>query len=192
MKKQNIDGFTVRNGFPEKVGVKPGYSDFFDGLMQVVRSGGMSEPIGEQINAYVMEWLKTHPLDCFDRYSDEKYVRDYIGHCPETAWEALVMTWKEGNATTVHGHPQFAGYHFSDGIFRVEIFEKSGADGDLPRVARRVDTVVIDHPTAFYAIGDPCCFDNHIHRITCLSSTGHSLHVYSDDALRGEVFAEEA
>ena len=29
-------------------------------------------------------------------------------------------------------------------------------------------------------------FNNHIHRITCLSDTAHSLHVYSDDALKGE------
>ena len=40
-------------------------------------------------------------------------------------------------------------------------------------------------------LGAPGRFDNHIHRITCLSDTGHSLHVYSDDALRGEVYREE-
>jgi hypothetical protein len=40
----------------------------------------------------------------------------------------------------------------------------------------------------FAAIGHPGRFDNHIHRITCLSATAHSLHVYSDDALRGMTF----
>ena len=48
----------------------------------------------------------------------------------------------------------------------------------------------MEGPCAFFAVGAPGRFDNHIHRITCLSPTGHSLHVYSDDALRGEVYGE--
>ena len=56
--------------------------------------------------------------------------------------------------------------------------------------ARPVQSAEVEAPCAFFAIGKPGCFDNHIHRITCLSPTGHSLHVYSDDALRGKVYGE--
>ena len=66
-----------------------------------------------------------------------------------------------------------------------ETFEPAG-DG----TARPVHSAEVEAPCAFFAIGKPGCFDNHIHRITCLSPTGHSLHVYSDDALRGEVYGE--
>ena len=55
----------------------------------------------------------------------------------------------------------------------------------------RPESAVVEGPCAFFAVGAPGRFDNHIHRITCLSDTGHSLHVYSDDALRGEVYREE-
>ena len=57
--------------------------------------------------------------------------------------------------------------------------------------ARLTESAVVEGPCAFFAVGAPGRFDNHIHRITCLSDTGHSLHVYSDDALRGEVYREE-
>ena len=36
------------------------------------------------------------------------------------------MSWQEGNRTSIHAHPQFAGYHFADGRFRLEIFEPAG------------------------------------------------------------------
>ena len=42
-----------------------------------------------------------------------------------------------------------------------------------------------------YAIGKAGKYNNHIHRITCLSDTAHSLHVYSDDALKGEKLDEQ-
>ena len=56
--------------------------------------------------------------------------------------------------------------------------------------ARLQRSVVVEAPLGFYAVGAEGSFENHIHRITCLSSTGHSLHVYSDDALRGTVYRE--
>ena len=95
------------------------------------------------------------------------------------------MSWKRGNTTTIHGHPQFAAYNFADGIFRLEIFEKVSETS-----ARKIKAVEIDRPGGFFALGDSEGFDNHILRITCLSDTGHSLHVYSDDALKGRVYEE--
>ncbi len=73
----------------------------------------------------------------------------------------------------------------ADGRFRVEVFEPTG-DGRAQRIAEQV----IDGREGFFAIGTPGRFDNHLHRITCLSPTGHSLHVYSDDALQGIAFTE--
>lgn len=161
------------------------YTPFFNTLLILANDGPLSEQTGERIRSFVMGWLADHPLDSFDRYSDRHYVRSYVGRCPHTHWEAIVMSWKRGNTTTIHGHPAFAGYHFADGVFRVELFEKLSGD----RV-RRIGERIIDHPEGFFALGAPGRFDNHLHRITCLSDTGHSLHVYSDDALQGIVYRE--
>lgn len=161
------------------------YGPFFDGLLDVATADKLGQQTGERISDYVMAWLAEHPLDAFDRFSDRDYVRSYLGRCPRTGWEALVMTWKRGNSTTIHGHPAFAGYHFADGLFRVEFFEKVD-----DHHARCVNTLLIERPKAFFALGEPGRLDNHLHRITCLSDTGHSLHVYSDDALQGYTYTE--
>ena len=96
------------------------------------------------------------------------------------------MGWKRGNRTSIHSHPQFAAYNFADGEFEIEIFEPTGEGR-----ARLVERVHISEPQSFYAIGKAGAFDNHIHRITCLSEQGHSLHIYSDNALQGITYEEE-
>lgn len=160
-----------------------GYEEFFTELLGITAGNPVDDALGKRIQGYVLGWLAEHPLTAFGDYSETAYRRTYLGRCPQTGWEAIVMSWKEGNRTSIHAHPQFAGYHFADGRFRLEIF--GPAAGDAVRLIERVE---VEAPCAFFAIGKPGCFDNHIHRITCLSGTGHSLHVYSDDALRGEVY----
>lgn len=171
--------------YDETCDTRTDYGPFFDGLLDIATADTLGPRTGERIRDYVMGWLADHSLSSFDRYSDRNYVRSYLGRSPQTGWEALVMSWKRGNATTIHGHPAFAGYHFADGVFRVELFEKVDE-----RHARCVATQLIDRPEAFFALGEPGRFDNHLHRITCLSDTGHSLHVYSDDALQGHTYTE--
>ena len=157
-----------------------GYESFMNGLLNIVHSGPICESVGEQIKSYVLDFVQNHPLDSFDRFSDETYMRNYIGRDTESGWEAIVMSWKKGNRTAIHAHPQFAGYTFADGESLVEVFEpfKEGI--------RLVQEMTISDIHGLYAIGEAGKFNNHIHRITCLSDMAHSLHVYSDDALKGE------
>ena len=162
------------------------YDDIFNRLMDTVRDRRIDDSMGKDIQRLILDYLAENPPREFDRYSDKSYLRTYIGRDKATGWEAIMMSWREGNVTSIHAHPQFAGYHFADGRFRLEIFEPT-ADGK----ALRIKDVTITTPCAFYAIGDEGSFENHIHRITCLSPTGHSLHVYSDDARQGKVYEEE-
>ena len=177
---------TLADNLPECSAAAAGFGDFFSGLLETTAAKTIDDAPGQQIRAYVLGWLQTHPLTAFDDYSDTAYRRTYLGRCPATGWEAIVMSWKNGNRTSIHAHPQFAGYHIADGTFRLEIFEPAAGGA-----ARLTESAVVEGPCAFFAVGAPGRFDNHIHRITCLSDTGHSLHVYSDDALRGEVYREE-
>ena len=175
-KKDNI----LREDFTSRAVIVPGYEGFMQGLMNIVHSGPLCDVVGERINSYVLDFVKGNSLDAFNHFSDTTYVRNYIGRDPETRWEAIVMCWKKGNRTAIHSHPQFAGYTFVDGEFLVEVFEPH-EDG----IKLAYKTVVND-TLGLYAIGEAGKFDNHIHRITCLSDTAHSLHVYSDDALKGK------
>lgn len=172
---------TLAQSLRETSPVVAGYEEFFSRLLAITTDAEIDDALGERIKAYVLGWLADCPLTAFEAYSDTAYRRSYLGRST-SGWEAIVMSWKQGNRTSVHAHPQFAGYHFADGRFRLEIFEQ--ADGGV----RLRQEVVAEAPCAFFAVGRPGYFDNHIHRITCLSDTGHSLHVYSDDALRGEVY----
>ena len=176
---------TDRTGSGDTAAAIDGYEDFFKRLMEITHSAKCDDKLGERLKRYAAEWLACNPTDKFDDYSDKTYRRTYLGRDAATGWEAIMMTWKQGNRTSIHAHPQFAGYNFADGTFRVEIFEPS-ADG----YARPVEDHTVTAPCSFFAIGAEGRFDNHIHRITCLSETGHSLHIYSDDALRGQIYEE--
>lgn len=179
-KKDNI----LQEDFTSQPVIIPGYEGFMQGLMDIVHSGPLCEVVGERVKAYVLNFVKENPLDSFNNFSDTTYVRNYIGRDPATHWEAIVMCWKKGNRTAIHSHPQFAGYTFADGEFLVEVFEPSENGIKLTY------KTVVNDILGLYAIGEPGKFDNHIHRITCLSDTAHSLHVYSDDALKGKKFDE--
>lgn len=162
----------------------PIYAPFFAGLLDLVCGRPIDTSLGESICRYVGDFLKQgNPLRVFDRYSSESYVRTYLGRSETAGWEALSMSWRQGNRTRIHAHPQFAGYCFAEGTFRLEVFEADSSGG-----AHCVSERIVEAPESFFAIGAPGRFDNHIHRITCLSATGHSLHVYSDDALRGLLY----
>lgn len=175
---------TLADSRLERPSKTPVTSDFMRDLLLIVHGRPIDEQLAGQVQALARKFVQTNPLDKFNRYSATAYVRHYIGRDPSTGWEALMMNWTKGNRTTIHSHPQFAGYTFADGEFCVEIFEpyKNGA--------RLVDQLHVTQLHSLHAIGQAGEFSNHIHRITCLSPTAHSLHIYSDDALKGLTYDE--
>ena len=104
---------TLADNLPECSAAAAGFGDFFSGLLETTAAKTIDDALGQQIRAYVLGWLQTHPLTAFDDYSDTAYRRTYLGRCPATGWEAIVMSWKNGNRTSIHAHPQFAGYHIA-------------------------------------------------------------------------------
>ena len=160
-----------------------GYDDYFEGLMCIVRSGAMDNTTGEKIISYTKDYVARTPFTPVNNYSGEHYVRNYIGRDRKSGWEAIIMTWKEGNVTAIHSHPQFAGYVFADGDFLVEFYEPTGDKND--RKAKKTGEIRVNSQEGYFSLSDIPGFENHIHRIRCLSPTGHSLHIYSDDALQG-------
>lgn len=175
---------TLSEDFLVKPVLTDSYTDFTKNLFLFIRNQPLNRQTGDEIRRYALAFVEKHPLTDFKQYSDQNYMRNYIGRDPQSGWEVLIMNWKAGNTTAIHGHPQFAGYTFADGEFRIEIFEPYETG------IRKMEELHVNTRESLYAIGKAGKFNNHIHRITCLSPTAHSLHIYSDDALKGLKYAE--
>lgn len=97
-------------------------------------------------------------------------------------FEALIMRWDKHSKTSIHGHPSFSFYYVISGIFKVEHFERTALGQLHTKEIQRLA------PTdATWSLGRAHRYDNSIHRVTCLIP-GLTFHVYSDDALKGNVF----
>lgn len=168
----------------EVIHVKPGYEDFFSELMNLVRKNDLNEQLGEELKRLALNFPSHYDLDVFDTDSANQYERTFIGK-DESGWEAIMMTWRKGRQSSIHGHPQFAAYNVLKGKLKLEIFDDTKGNGDLTLV----NTVEIDENTGLFAIGESNTMSNHIHRISCLSDISYSLHIYSDDARKGFTYS---
>jgi predicted metal-dependent enzyme (double-stranded beta helix superfamily) len=168
----------------EIIPVKPGYEDFFEELMKLVRTHNLDKQLGEELKRLALTFPAYYDLDAFDILSSNQYERSLIGK-DASGWEAIIMTWRKGRQSSIHGHPQFAAYNMLKGRLQLEIFEDAQGDGNITLV----NTLEIDENTGLYAIGESNAMSNHIHRISCLSDISYSLHIYSDDARKGFTYS---
>ena len=99
----------------------------------------------------------------------------------DSGFEIALVRWDKGARTPIHGHPGFSFTYVIEGHLQEKLFVREGDH-----------LLAVD--TTHYSAGDYAYqhehnqrFDNAIHQMTagdkCLS-----LHIYSDDAMRGEVF----
>jgi hypothetical protein len=161
----------------EPVKVLKGHEKEFAELLQIVKNKPITAELGEAIKACSLQWAKKLNLNDFNQFYDDHYGRNYIGK-DESGWEAIVMTWKKGVHSTIHGHPQYAGYTYLSGELLLEVFEE--VDGGL----RKVLEYNVQGGDSFFAVSEKNDYKNHIHRITGLTDA-RTLHIYSDDARKG-------
>ncbi len=95
--------------------------------------------------------------------------------------EIMVARWDQGASTPIHGHPQFAFVYVLEGQLQMEHYRETDQGLVL------TETIVKRKGQHIYAAGTANRFDNAIHRVTALAPS-LSLHVYSDDALKGKSF----
>ncbi|MDR2409307.1 MAG: cysteine dioxygenase [Bacteroidales bacterium] len=161
----------------EPIVVLNGYEKQFGELMDLVNDKPITTDLGNAIKQHALKWAKEINPEEFHQFYDDRYGRNYIGKSP-TGWEAIVMTWKKGVSSSIHGHPQYAGYTHVSGDIRLEVFEEQ--EGGLRKVLEHI----IQPGDSFFAVSDKNDFKNHIHRLTGLTDA-RTLHIYSDDARRG-------
>ncbi len=99
----------------------------------------------------------------------------------ENGYEAIAVRWCKDVVTAVHGHPRFSFYYIAEGRLRIENYERSD------ETIRMTGSKIYCPGDYFCLRGEEETFDNNIHRVI-VEEEGLSLHVYSGDALKGEVF----
>jgi hypothetical protein len=75
----------------------------------------------------------------------------------------------------------FAFYYLVQGELQVENYERRGEGAAL------LDTKIYRPGQYFCMLGRPHTFDNAIHRVSAPQES-LSIHIYSDDAMKGEIF----
>lgn len=167
----------------ETIQIKPGFEVFFKQIIYLVNNMPMNEQLGEELKNLALTFPFMYDLRQFDIFSDNHYERTYLGK-DESGWEAIIMTWRKGRQSSIHGHPQFASYTILKGNLKLELFDYFTDTGEI-KLARIIEAT---ENTGFFALGEANTMTNHIHRITCMSDISYSLHIYSNDARKGVVY----
>jgi hypothetical protein len=171
---------TIFNATRE-IKIIPGYEAIFEALLAKTANRPVTTGLGEELKPFAVDAARrVNPAD-FQTFVSP-YTRNYIGRDPLTGWEMIVMGWRKGDRTAIHGHPLYAGYTGIAGNVFLEVFEK--AIGGLRKVLEHV----IQPGDSFYSVGEVEDYENHIHRLTGLGNTAFTLHVYSSDARKGVNF----
>lgn len=103
----------------------------------------------------------------------------------ENQLEIMVARWDKNTLSSIHGHPGFVFEYLIDGRLMIENYERNR--GNLIKTS-----VITQQPGEYFCDqGIEGRFDNAIHRIIAVEQS-LSLHVYSDQGLKGLVFQNEA
>ena len=76
---------TLADNLPDRSAAAAGFRGFLLRPAGDDRRKTIDDALGQQIRAYVLGWLQTHPLTAFDDYSDTAYRRTYPDAAPPPA-----------------------------------------------------------------------------------------------------------
>lgn len=134
----------------------------------------------ERIVDKALAFIPTLDLSPDDFPLSKVYTRTII-HQEECGPEAMLARWRKDAVSSTHGHPEFGFYYLLSGKLHVETFEFEN------NTLLSSGETVMRTGQYFLINGRADRFDNGIHRITVLEES-LSLHIYSDDALKGICF----
>jgi hypothetical protein len=156
----------------------------FQNLISEVQKSKSKEDKINTLQNYSSRISKLLDLKSFTHNKNEGYQRNRIAQ-DNSGWEILLIIWGKGDKTSIHGHPELCCYNYLKGEFKLEIFDKiTSTEAKLSK------EIMIVENSVFADCGESNTYCNHIHRIECLSESGFTLHIYSDDASKGDEFIE--
>ncbi len=99
-----------------------------------------------------------------------------------SGFEAIAARWSKNAITPIHGHPQFAFLYLISGALSMDLYAHN--DSLLTKTGSRI----LKPGEYFYSKGTAGTYDNAIHQVSAdLDSL--SFHIYSDNALKGEIYS---
>ena len=160
-------------------GIKNVVSDLTQYFSHLHQSG--YDPL--KIRSIINLSLTNFDLDqeCFS-FIENTYSRTLL-FSVENRLEIMIARWDKNTVTAIHGHPDFLFEYLIKGRFKIENYE-----WDHQNLIKT--SVITQQPEEYYSdhgiIGR---YDNAIHRIFAMEQS-LSLHIYSDQGLKGVVFQE--
>ena len=152
---------------------------------RVLFRGLFEEPDPTAIGPAVAAFLAEHLLPIHDFPALERSYSRTILYRAANGYEAMAARWGEGARSPVHGHPMYLFYYVLAGELQFDNYEKT-AQGVC-----KTGTTTCGPGGFFSLLGVPGAFDNGIHRVRAMVDS-LSVHIYSDNALKGEVFTVPA
>ncbi len=135
----------------------------------------------EKTLAILSDFFAVHRLNTIDfPVMKQSYTRTTLLR-EKTGFEIVIARWDKGASTPIHGHPRYSFLYLIEGELSERFFIRDN------KKLMQVSTLKYRAGDYSYHNGNPDTFDNAIHKITAIQSS-LSLHVYSDDALKGVVY----
>ena len=140
-----------------------------------------ASPDSDSIETEAITFLAKSPVPLLDFPPFEPLYSRTILYRAENHYEAMAARWSKDAISAIHGHPMFAFYYVLEGELSMENFVRDGGG------ITKTDTRIYKPGQCFSILGNPSTFDNGIHRVSAVQDS-LSIHIYSDDAMKGEIF----
>ena len=112
---------------------------------------------------------------------ENSYSRNIL-YRESSGFEVIAARWSKGAITPIHGHPGFSLLYLIEGQLSEDAFVKD--NGEIMEIGQKTFS-----PGDFtFDKGEEGRLDNSIHKITA-DEDSMSLHIYSDDAIKGEIYS---
>jgi hypothetical protein len=154
---------------------QPKLQKFFQKMFQ--------DPYAVDIEKEAAHFFANHPVTMDDFPIVEGAYSRTILYRAENRFEALGVRWSKGFTSLIHGHPSIVFDYIMEGELFIQNYEKTRAG------LVKTDSRSYTSGEYFFSRGKEGAFDNCIHQITVCAEC-LSLHIYSDNALQGEVLTE--
>ena len=159
---------------------KPAFYDPTSGL-QLIELLNRAKLRSQEVIHSLFDFFENNSLRIEDFERKEGSYSRTILQRTDSGFEVMVARWDKGAVTPIHGHPDFALIYIIKGALKETLYAKDGT-------TIRKELTTIHRPGEYtYHHGIKGRLDNAIHQVQAMRDS-LSLHLYSDDALKGEVF----
>ncbi len=164
----------------------PGLEFLWKKLIKKLKKNLSSKKSIEQINKIIDKNLNLEQLPSKMKAREAKtYQRTLFGlekTLSGSGFEGIILHWKKDSKTPIHAHPNFAYYKILSGKCLMKFYKKK-KNGSLVETSQKY----LSTGDSLHSYEKKMTFTNLIHKVECIEE-GFTLHLYSDNAIKGKIF----